>query len=185
MPPPSHNPSCATTLTMAPQSCSCRFILDGNRVWYDLLNDDNKASLPDDFVTVVHNTVRGRGLEVCGGIVRTRGNYRKNCHVRKSLAEEFPQFPHVFIPDATGRVRQYTTAVQEKKMNLGSETFRCPVSDPSRRSWKPAWMLCCRSFLRSLAIRLMGGVWYSTSSTSPMGMYYDLFIVCRNTINTF
>ena len=51
---------------------------------------------------------------------------RKNCPVRMSLAENFPL---VFIPDASGKMRQYTTALQEKKMNLGSETFRCPVSD--------------------------------------------------------
>lgn len=112
---------------MSPRICSCRYILDGNKVWYDLLNDDIKASLPADFVTVVHNTVRGRrGFVLCGDVVSVRGNYRKDCHVRKSLAEIFP---HVFIPDATGKVRIQSKALQEKKMNLGSEAIRCPVSD--------------------------------------------------------
>ena len=67
-----NHPSCAT-LTMAPHLCTCRHIVDGNRLWYDLLNDDNKDSLPDDFVTVVHNTVRDRGLVYCGGISGRRG----------------------------------------------------------------------------------------------------------------
>jgi hypothetical protein len=109
--------------------CACHSILDGNTIWYDLLDDDIKVGLPDDFVTIVHNTVRGLGLEWCGQLVCVRGNFRKKCHVRKSLAEELPQFPHVFIPDATGKVRLQSKAAQEKKMNLGSETFRCPVSD--------------------------------------------------------
>lgn len=110
---------------MAPTNCSCRLILDGNIKWYNLLNDETKVHLPDDFVVKVHNAVRGRGFESCDERVGHVGNYRRDCCVRKSLDEKFPL---VFIPDATGRITNLHKVRQEKKLNLGSETFLCPVS---------------------------------------------------------
>lgn len=106
--------------------CACRFLLAGDKVWYTLLCDEIKDYLPKNFLNDVHNTVRGLGLVTCGKLISYAGNYSTQCDVRIAMAAVYPK---VFIPDATGKASANSKIRRENLLNLGSESFLCPVSD--------------------------------------------------------